>query len=114
LTAIMQGFTFLGSEEFFIIALTLIYFCIDASLGERVVLLLLIGDSLNGFFKMLFHLPRPYWVDPNVKALAQETSYGLPSGHAQDATTVWFFIAYAMRKRWAWVAALALVLLISL
>jgi membrane-associated phospholipid phosphatase len=114
LTAIMQGFTFLGSEEFFIIALTLIYLCIDASLGGRVVLLLLIGDSLNGFFKMLFHLPRPYWVDPNVKALAQETSYGLPSGHAQDATTVWFFIAYAMRKRWAWVAALALVLLISL
>ncbi|MBI5079899.1 MAG: phosphatase PAP2 family protein, partial [Chloroflexi bacterium] len=93
---------------------TLIYLCIDASLGGRVVLLLLIGDSLNGFFKMIFHLPRPYWIDSNVKALAQETSYGLPSGHAQDATTVWFFIAYTMRKRWAWLVALALVLLISL
>jgi len=114
LTAIMQGFTFLGSEEFFIAALTLIYLCIDASRGGRVVLLLLIGDSLNGFFKMIFHLPRPYWMDSNVKALAQETSYGLPSGHAQDATTVWLFIAYTLKKRWAWIAALALVLLISL
>lgn len=112
LTAIMQGFSFLGSEEFFIAALALIYLSIDSSWGGRVVLLLLIGDSLNGFFKMIFHLPRPYWMDANVKALAQETSYGLPSGHTQDATTVWFFIAYTLRKRWVWVVALALVLLI--
>jgi len=113
LSAIMQGFTFLGSEEFFLVALTLIYLCLDASLGGRLVIALLVGDSLNGFFKMIFHLPRPYWMDANVKSLAQEASYGLPSGHAQDATTVWFFIAYTLKKRWAWVAALALVLLIS-
>ncbi|MEP2861024.1 phosphatase PAP2 family protein [Parvibaculum sp.] len=30
---------------------------------------------------------------------------GLPSGHAQVAIAMWFWLAYEMKRRWAWVAA---------
>jgi hypothetical protein len=64
--------------------------------------------------KLAFHLPRPYWIDRRVLALAAESSYGLPSGHAQDAVAIWGFVAAQLRRPWAWAAALVLVLLISL
>src|SRR5574337_170133 len=114
LKAVMQAFTFLGSEEFFLVLLPLVYLCIDANFGARLALLLLFGDSINGVLKLAFHLPRPYWADSRVQAMAEETSYGLPSGHAQNATGVWFLAATQLRKPWAWIAAAILVLGISL
>ncbi len=113
LTAIMQGASFLGTEDFFMIAFALLYLCVDASLGGRLVILLLLGDALKDFLKVIFHQPRPYWIDTRVQRLAEEPTYGIPSGHAHDATLVWFFIAHELKKPWAWVSAAALVLLIS-
>ena len=85
--------TLLGSEEFFLAALSLIYLSIDANVGARLALVLLLGNSLNWTLKLAFHTPRPYWFDSRVQALGSETSYGLPSGHAQNAATVWLFLA---------------------
>jgi membrane-associated phospholipid phosphatase len=114
LAGLMRAFTLLGNEEFFLLLIPLVYLCIDADIGVRLGLLVLIGDSLNYLAKVVLHLPRPYWVDPRVQALASEASYGLPSSHAQDATSVWFFLAFLFKRGWAWVAAACLVLLISL
>ena len=52
------------------------------------------------------HSPRPYWVDQRVKVLFQsETSFGLPSGHAQTAASVWGIFAAHLKKKWArWLA----------
>ncbi|MEK7327569.1 MAG: phosphatase PAP2 family protein [Chloroflexota bacterium] len=113
LTAPMEFFSFLGSEEFFLILLPLVYLSIDAGVGARLAFVLLFGNSLNWTLKLAFHLPRPYWFDARVLRLATETSYGLPSGHAQNATSVWLFLAGAIKKQWAWVTALAVIALIS-
>lgn len=114
LAAPMQFFTFLGTEEFFLIIMPALYWCVDAGLGQRLAVILIASNGLNHLLKLAFHLPRPYWVDARVHALTIETSYGLPSGHAQNGLAVWGFVAAQMKRRWAWIAALALVGLISL
>jgi hypothetical protein len=82
--------------------------------GFRVGLVLLLGNTLNNFFKFLFHSPRPYWVSDTVQAYSHETSFGLPSGHAQIAASVWGWLAVEVRKRWFRVVAILLIFLIGI
>ncbi len=114
LTAPMKFFSFLGSEEFFLFVLPLIYWSIDAGLGIRVGMILLFSNGLNDVFKMAMHGPRPFWVSERVVGLAPETSFGVPSGHAQIAASIWGTIAAYLRKAWAWIVALLVIGLIGL
>lgn len=114
LAGVMRFFTFLGGEEFFLLVMPAIYWCVDASLGLQIATLLISSSSLNELLKLAFHLPRPIWVDAHVRALTVETSYGLPSGHAQTAMAVWGGLVTQMRQRWIWGIALLAVILISL
>lgn len=85
----MKGFTFLGSEEFFLLGLPVLYWCVDARIGLRMGVVLLLNGVVNSVLKLAFFGPRPYWVNPQVKALVSETSFGVPSGHAQMAAGLW-------------------------
>jgi membrane-associated phospholipid phosphatase len=114
LTAPMKAFTFLGNEEFFLAVAPAIYWCLDTALGLRMGLLLMISAGLNNAVKLVFHAPRPYWYDPTVKALSSESSFGIPSGHSQNAVVVWGRLASGIQKTWAWILALALVFFIGL
>jgi membrane-associated phospholipid phosphatase len=114
LTLPMQAFSFLGSEDFFMLVLPALYWSVDAALGLRVGVILLVGSSLNDMLKLAFHGPRPYWFSTKIQAFASETAFGLPSGHAQSAVGVWGMLASQIRKRWAWVVALLLMLLVGL
>ena len=113
LEAPMKFFSFLGVQDFFFLVLPLIYWCIDASLGLRVGFILIASASLNGIVKLIFAGPRPYWVSAKVIPFAPELSFGIPSGHAQNAVSVWGIIAARIRKPWAWGAAIALAFLIG-
>lgn len=114
LEAPMKFFSFLGSENFFLIFLPLVYWSIDAALGIRIGFILLAGASLAEFVKMALHGPRPYWVSTNVRAMASDPRFGVPSGHAEIGAGVWGMIAATYRKAWVWVAAVLLVLFIGL
>ncbi len=113
LAGLMKLFSLLGEEQFFLLLMPLVYWCLDAGVGGKLAVVLLGSNWLAFSLKLAFHTPRPYWLD-KVRGLATEPSYGLPSGHAQNATAIWLYLAYAIKKRWAWAAAIALVLLISL
>lgn len=110
----MRFFSFLGTEEFYILILPILYWCIDAGLGIRVGVIMLSGSSLNFIFKLAFTGPRPYWISTDVKPLWAETSFGIPSGHAQQSVTVWGFMAAYLRRGWAWIFAGFLMLMIGL
>lgn len=110
----MRLFSFLGTTQFFLLVLPIIYWCMDARLGIRVGFILLIGTGLNLTLKLAFHEPRPYWISADILALSAESTFGMPSGHAQTAAGLWALIALHLRRRWAWITALALILCIGL
>lgn len=113
-STLWKAVTWLGNEEFFLLLMPLVYWCINSRLGLRLGLLVLLGDALNLVFKVLWALPRPYWIDARVKPMAVDTTFGLPSSHAQNAAAVWTFFALQLRKTWAWIAAAILVVSIGL
>jgi membrane-associated phospholipid phosphatase len=110
----MKIFSLLGSEEFFLVFLPLVYWSVDAALGLRIGLILMVGTSVNDLFKMALHGPRPYWVSTKVQGMASETSFGVPSGHSQISAGVWGTIAAYFRRTWVWITALLVVTLIGL
>jgi membrane-associated phospholipid phosphatase len=110
----MQFFTFLGNENFFIFVAPAFFWCYDAGLGIRLGLLIITSANLNSAFKLAFTGPRPFWIDLRVKVLASETTFGLPSGHAQNAVAMWGFLAAQVRKGWFWLLALLLSFMIGL
>ncbi len=105
--------TALGEEEFYLVAFPLIYWCLSAPLGLRVGLLLVFSAQANGALKLLFHLPRPFWVTDAVRGLVEATSFGMPSGHAQLSAAVWGRLAWPLGRGARW-AAVVLALLIGL
>jgi membrane-associated phospholipid phosphatase len=114
LTSPMKFFSLIGTEEFFMLILPLLYWCVDSLLAIRVTVILMFSTSLNGALKLALHGPRPYWYSPGVRGLATETSFGVPSNHAQSAAVVWGTLAAALRKWWGWLVAILLILLIGL
>ena len=106
--------TFLGNEEFYLIVMPAIFWCVDATLGFRLAIMLVMTNSINGYFKVIFHSPRPYWVNSNVKAYIAETSFGLPSGHAQNAFGMWGILAATLKKTWVTIICVITIILIGL
>jgi membrane-associated phospholipid phosphatase len=113
LDAPMRFFSFLGTEDFFLLVLPLVYWCIDAPLGVRVGFILTTGNCLNSVFKLLLAGPRPYWVSAQVIPFAAESTFGVPSGHSQHSLSVWGMLASGARRRWAWALAFALAFVIG-
>ncbi len=114
LEAPMQAFTFLGSELFFLLVMPALYWSIDAAIGFRAGMMLILSGGLNSVLKIFFHTPRPYWVDANVKAFTSETSFGMPSGHSQNSAAIWGIIAASIRRGWAYFAAILMIFFISI
>lgn len=114
LAAPMLLFSLLGQPEFFLLIIAYLYWCSNPRLGLRLGLLMGISGGLNEALKVAFHLPRPYWVSSEVRALAPHPSFGLPSGHAQGAVTFWGLLAATARRRWFSLLAATLIVFIGI
>ena len=114
LQSIMGIITMLGDQIFYILFMPTIYWCVDALAGLRIGVMLLSSASFNGFFKVLLKGPRPYWISDKIVPGVHETSFGIPSGHAMNSTSVWGQSALETKNRKAIWSAIILVLLISL
>jgi membrane-associated phospholipid phosphatase len=109
-----KGITFLGNEEFYLLIMPALYWCVDATLGFHMAVMLVMTNSINSYLKILFHSPRPFWVDSRVKAYVSETSFGIPSGHAQNAASILGIMVVTLKKKWAIVVSALLIFLIGL
>lgn len=112
LDLVFKGFTALGEEEFFLVLLPTLFWCVDFSVGARLIFLFVPSVYINGALKGLFAHPRPFELDPTVK-LHDVGGYGLPSGHSQQAVVVWGAIAEGFHKAWLWGVAVLLIVLIG-
>jgi membrane-associated phospholipid phosphatase len=110
----MEVFSFFGNERFFLILLPVLYWCLETGIALRVGIILLLSTSVNDALKLTFDGPRPYWVSSAVIGYASETSFGVPSGHAQIAVGVWGMLAASVRKWWGWLIAILIILLIGI
>jgi glycerophosphoryl diester phosphodiesterase len=102
-TQIFNAFTLAGYTEFFLVLLPLGYWLWDKALFTRLALLIGFVGLSNTFLKELFMDPRP----PGGFALDGRVgdSFGFPSGHAQIAVAMWFWLAMEIKRTWGWVAA---------
>lgn len=111
---VMQALSAFGTDTFFLLVLPALYWCVSPRLGLRLGLTVLVAAGTNAILKLAFHQPRPYWIDPGIRPLAVESTYGLPSGHAQVAAAAWGQVARIASRPGAWWAAGVLTFLIGL
>ena len=109
LTPVWAVVTFLGDEEFYLLLLPLTYWAFSRRIGLRLGVMLLLSASVNGLLKLTFTTPRPSFLRPEL-AEVTETSFGLPSGHAQNATAIWGLLVALLRP---WPVRVGLVALIA-
>jgi membrane-associated phospholipid phosphatase len=109
--ALFLAATFLGEEEFFLIFLPFIYWCLNKQVGIGLVYISIFSHYLNSVVKLTFGLPRPS--DPRLVLLRTETSPSFPSGHAQSAVVNWGYLATQFRHKIFSIVAVVLVLLIA-
>jgi membrane-associated phospholipid phosphatase len=105
LVAPMSALSFLGSEQFFLFILPVLYWCVNAELGISLGIILMTSVNLNLVLKIFLHAPRPIWLSQQVKAYASEIGFGIPSGHSQSSVVMWGVLAAWGKRKWMWLAA---------
>ena len=103
LDGLFVGATYLGEEYFYIGFLPLLYWCVNKELGVRLSYLIMLSNYVVGWAKLLYKIPRP--ADPGIVPLRHESSPSFPSGHSQNATTMWGYLALHVKRTWFWVLA---------
>ncbi len=98
---IMKFFTFFGNEEFYLLIMPLFVWSLDYGMGLRLGVMLMISNGLNFFLKTSFQQPRPYWVSTNIQNMTSPmVSFGLPSGHSQNAASVFGLLSTSVKQKW--------------
>ncbi len=112
LDTLFKANTTLGAEQAFLLILPLVFWCWDKRRGARLGVLLMLSAYINLVLKDLFDQPRPS--PGRIKVLAEETSPGLPSGHAQNSVVVYGYLAAQIGQLWAWAAAVLIAFAVGL
>lgn len=109
LTFFFTAITELGSIEFYMLAIPIIYWLVDKHFGFRFAVFFVVSAYVNSGMKYIFQTERP---PQDLRLVAQE-GYSFPSGHAQGSTAFWGFLALKLKKRWATIVAVIMIVLIS-
>jgi membrane-associated phospholipid phosphatase len=103
--AFFKAVTFLGNEEFYLLLLPFIYWCVNKRIGISLGYLSLLSAWVNSVVKYLFKIPRPWTFDTRIRVLDDPTGPSFPSGHSQGAMVNMGYLAYRFRKPALWVVA---------
>ena len=114
LDAFFLFITQFGDETVFLIVGAFLYWTIDKKFAYRFIMFFLYGAVLNGSLKFLTNTPRPYLEHPEEIQLIGEGSLGtsLPSGHAQNSTTMALVLAEKHRQFGKWFTTFLTVMVI--
>ena len=106
--------TNLGSETFYILVITYIYWCVNKKLGIRMFLITMISAYTNVILKELFHTQRPIFYE-GINSIYKESApgYSFPSGHTQSSTTFWFYLMYKIRNKSMYLLGIIVIVLVG-
>ena len=109
-----QLITMLGEQWAVILVLAVSYWAFDKKTGEDLAFTLLVSGLSNNILKGFFRFERPIGID-GIRTLRAHTAtgYSFPSGHSQNAATLYFFPA-RRGGGWRWAAAAVVSLLVGL
>ncbi len=89
--------TKLGEETVFLAAAIIVFWCFSKQKGYYLLTVGFFGTIINQFLKLVCRVPRPWVRDPNFtvveSAVEEATGYSFPSGHTQNAVSVFGSIA---------------------
>jgi len=108
----MQIFTFLGGEEFYLLLVPLVYWCLNKELGADLGVLLVLSSFVNSALKSFFKHSRPFWEEPALQ-LGDASSFSTPSGHAQTSAALFGYLAWFVagkRRGRLWAVLLGLLI----
>lgn len=110
-----QAVTMIGEDAFIIVAITLIYWCVNKKFGYRLGFTYLSSIILNGVVKEIFKIERPFNKE-GIRSLRVETAtgYSFPSGHTQGSTTFFTSVMLYFKKTWLYILGTILVLLVMI
>ena len=108
--------TMLGEKNILIAGITWIFWNVDKKKGFILSFTLLFSLFLNAVLKISIHNPRPFEVIPEIlgKRVHTATGYSFPSGHTQGATTFYLALSLILKKRWIYITAIVISLLVAL
>lgn len=112
LTPIFEGFTWLGYPTFITFFLPFLYWVWNRDAATRLMVIVMLTSLLNAFLKDYWMNPRPDLVFRLDAEVAE--SFGMPSGHAQVSSVLWFWLAYEVRRTWMWILATVIMVMICL
>ena len=116
LDKILGAVTYLGDEICFMVFAVGVFWCISKRMGYYLMTVGFFGTILNQFLKILCAIPRPWVKDPNFtiveSARAGASGYSFPSGHTQNAVTLYGGTARYTKTPWLrWVCIAVMVLI---
>lgn len=110
LSGLMRLFSLFGEEPMFFLVIGYFWLPRHGSRGPRFAGLMLLSLVINSLLKDWGGFPRPFELLPSLQ-LAPGRGPGMPSGHAQASLLLYGLIAFELRRLWAWVACITIVLL---
>ena len=116
LDKILGAVTYLGDEICFMVFAVGVFWCISKRMGYYLMTVGFFGTILNQFLKILCAIPRPWVKDPGFtiveSARAGASGYSFPSGHTQNAVTLYGGTARYTKTPWLrWVCIAVMVLI---
>ncbi len=112
LDSFFLAITSLGNDEVVLLLLPIFIWCVDFYHGISIAVLAILSGYLNLAIKDWVQEPRPYIFAPGINVIDYQ-GYGMPSGHAQVAVTLWGSVAAWLRRRWSWAVAMTLIVLVG-
>lgn len=114
ITPAMKGISLFGQFHTSIFPVFLImYWCFNKKVAAKWGYATVLSIALTHILKHWLHTPRPFWLDSTV-GLAEEASYGVPSGHVVMAVMLAFFWLGRTKQGWAWTIAFFYVTTVAL
>lgn len=105
--------TNLGSPPFVMLVIGLTFWWGHPLLGLKLLIGVLCTAIIVDLLKVFFMQARPYYAFDEISGWRNTMGFGMPSGHAAGAATLWLMLINAIKKRWFACVAMTLILLIG-